>query len=290
MEKEELKQPLSLLISNMFSKHHIIATILVSLLVLTGIIKYLNIDINVFLSNLISNHRDFILVIGFLLLSSLSVLIVSNLKTLKESLEFQHKNMIDDLNKINNIRYDENFNNIKDTIKELIDNNNNTSKDLKEVLKSVIYLTNTTRNIPSKNDLKILYPLRAMVLFQELTATLFDFLSKTRAEMDLTTLDANLRILRQEIKSSITSYKTDIILLSKQTLSNIIIPDIDDKLKDLEECVFDIIKDSSKSLESKYYSLSAYIVEFDSSTTPLLLDNLLLTNFTPDINSNGGSK
>lgn len=269
------------LIDIMFSKYSLISVIMVVLAGFALFLKFLNIDIQ----PLISEAPKETLLLIFEMFVLIMVLIISNnLKYLKDTLVTQHTDMLDRLKTIDNNAYTENFNNIKNTIKELIDNNNITSKDLKEVLKSVIFLTNTTRNIPSKNDLKLLFPLRNMVLFQELTDTMFEYISKSKTDMDAATLEINLKIIRQSIKSSILNYKTEIYLLSKQTLSNIIEPVLDDKLKEIESYSYEIIKDTTKSIESKYYALSALINDFDSEYTQILLNNLLLTNFIPGEN------
>lgn len=263
----------------MFTKYSIVAMILVTLTFVAVIIKYLNVDVQTIISE---TPKDTIFVIFESFMLIMVLVISSNLKYLKEKITTQHGDIINKLSTINPSEYTENFNNIKNTIKNLIDNNNITSKDLKEVLKSVIYLTNTTRNIPSKNDLKILFPLRTMVLFQELINVMFEYISKNKTEIDSNTLEINLKILRQDIRLSVSNYKKEIYQLSKQTLSNVIEPILDDKLKEIENYSYEIIKDITKSIESKYYSLSALITDYDSEYTQILLNNLLLTNFVPE--------
>lgn len=263
----------------MFTKYSIVAMILVTLTFVAVIIKYLNVDVQTIISE---TPKDTVFVIFESFMLIMVLVISSNLKYLKETLITQHGSIINKLSTLNPSEYTENFNNIKNTIKNLIDNNNITSKDLKEVLKSVIYLTNTTRNIPSKNDLKILFPLRTMVLFQELINVMFEYISKNKTEIDSNTLEINLKILRQDIRLSVSNYKKEIYQLSKQTLSNVIEPILDDKLKEIENYSYEIIKDITKSIESKYYSLSALITDYDSEYTQILLNNLLLTNFVPE--------
>jgi hypothetical protein len=139
---------------------------------------------------------------------------------------------IEDIYKKINHMYDgeifnDNFKNIKYTLKSLIDINTKTSYDLKEILKSVINLTNTNKNIPSKEDLNTLFHLRATILLHDIVDSMFDYLSRIKVydEM-LSENDINIIRIKKRIKEVLRNYKKDLNIFSKHTLSSCILPRI----------------------------------------------------------------